>query len=66
MVLQHNDMGVPIVELQCGELTAAAVGELFYLFELASALTAAMSGRDPFAPLPCPSREAVLEHLHRM
>lgn len=66
MTLCHNDLGVPVLDIQCGELTAAAVGELFYLFELTSALTAAMSGRDAFAPLPCPSREAVLEHLHRM
>lgn len=66
MVLQHNDMGVPILEIQCGELTASALGELFYLFELASALTCAMSGRDVFAPLPSPSQQAVLEHLHRM
>jgi glucose-6-phosphate isomerase len=66
MVLQHNDLGVPIVEIQCGELTGQTVGELFYLFELSSALTAAMSGRDVFAPVPTPSQEAVLEHLHRM
>ena len=66
LVSLERGMGVPILEIQCGELTACTVGELFYLFELSSALTGAMSGSDPFAPVACPSQEAVLEHLHRM
>jgi len=49
MVETHNDAGVPILDLQAGELTAQALGDLFCFFELASALTARVAGRDPFA-----------------
>ena len=49
MVESHNYAGVPILDLYAGELTAQTLGELFYFFELSSALTARVSGMDPFA-----------------
>ena len=48
MAETHNYAGVPILDLDAGDLTAEAVGQLFYFFELSSALTACMSGIDPF------------------
>jgi len=49
MVETHNYAGVPILDLYAGELTAQTLGELFYFFELSSALTARVAGMDPFA-----------------
>ena len=48
MTEAHNDAGVPILDLQAGDLTAESLGELFCFFELSSALTACISGVDPF------------------
>lgn len=44
----HNDGGVPILDIQAGDLTAETMGGLFCFFELSSALTAAICGIDPF------------------
>jgi len=48
MAEAHNDAGVPILDLDAGDLTAETLGHLFYFFELSSALTACMSGIDPY------------------
>ena len=48
MTEAHNYAGVPILDLDAGDLTAETLGQLFYFFELSSALTACMSGVDPF------------------
>ncbi len=48
MIESHNDAGVPILDIQAGDLVAETIGELFCFFELSSALTAAISGIDPF------------------
>ena len=48
MVETHNDAGVPILDLDAGDLTAETLGQLFCFFELSSALTACISGVDPF------------------
>ena len=63
LILSHNDRGIPVVEVQCGEMTEAAVGQLLYLFELTSALTGAMKGALPQPTLSSPSALAVLEAL---
>ncbi len=47
----HNYAGVPILDIQAGELTAQALGEVFYFFELSAALSARTAGRDPFQAL---------------
>ena len=44
----HNYAGVPVLDLDAGDLIAETIGELFYFFELSSALTACVSGVDPF------------------
>lgn len=59
----HNSGGVPIVDLDAGDLTAQTLGQLFYFFELASALTACMSGVDPFETVPPPTYRSALEHM---
>ena len=63
MTETHNGEGVPIVDLQAGELTAQALGQLFYFFELASALTACVSGVDPFETSGFPTHACALTHL---
>ena len=44
----HVDGGVPVVTVDCGELNAAKVGELFYFFELSCAVSAYILGVNPF------------------
>lgn len=63
MVETHNGGGVPILDLQGGELTAQALGQLFCFFELSSALTACVSGLDPFEADPAVSRAAALSAM---
>ncbi len=48
-VLQaHTDLDVPVVQVEMQTLDAAGLGELFYFFELAAALSACACGIDPF------------------
>ena len=63
MVETHNDAGVPILDLYAGELTAQTLGELFCFFELASALTAQVAGKDPFAPASQRTLEAAMSAM---
>ena len=49
MIETHNGAGVPILDVDAGDLTAETLGQLFYFFELSSALSACMSGIDPVA-----------------
>lgn len=44
----HVDGGVPVITMECGELTPATVGGLFYFFELSCALSAYILGVNPF------------------
>ena len=44
----HVDGGVPVITMDCGELSAATVGELFYFFELSCAISAYTLGVNPF------------------
>lgn len=66
LIERHNELGVPILEIQCGELTGQTLGQLFCLFELTSALTAALAGDDPFRPAPASSLEAALARMGGM
>ena len=66
LIEQHNELGVPIVEIQCGQLTGQTLGQLFCLFELSSALTAVLAGDDPFRPVPAASLEAALARMGGM
>lgn len=51
MTEAHYSAGVPVLDLYAGDLTAQSVGELFYFFELSSALSARTAGVDPFGEL---------------
>ena len=44
----HVDGGVPVITMDCGELNARKVGELFYFFELSCAVSAYTLGVNPF------------------
>ena len=47
-MLAHVDGGVPNIELVLPELSAAALGELIYFYEMACALSGYMLGVNPF------------------
>lgn len=63
MMETHNENGVAILDLQAGDLTAQTLGQLFCFFELSSALSAYVSGVDPFDLLPSPTRQKALENM---
>ena len=44
----HVDGGVPVITMDCGELNAEKVGQLFYFFELSCAVSAYTLGVNPF------------------
>jgi len=47
-VAAHVDGGVPVITMDCGQLNARSVGELFYFFELSCAVSAYTLGVNPF------------------
>ena len=47
-VAAHADGGVPVITIECGELNARKVGELFYFFQLSCAVSAYMLEVNPF------------------
>ncbi|MBQ8237091.1 MAG: glucose-6-phosphate isomerase [Oscillospiraceae bacterium] len=47
-VAAHVDGGVPVITMDCGELTDRKVGELFYFMELACGISAYTLGVNPF------------------
>ena len=47
-VAAHVDGGVPVIVMDCGELTDRKVGELFYFLELACGISAYILGVNPF------------------
>ena len=59
----HNDRGIPILDIDGGELTAEAVGSLFCFFELSSALTACSWGVEPFAQTDTATTAAAMEAM---
>ena len=59
----HNYAGVPLLEVDAGELTTETLGELFCFFELSSALTARLLGADPFAVPPVTVHQAALKAM---
>ena len=44
----HVDGGVPVLQLQLGEVSAFTLGELFFFFELSCGICAYMLGVNPF------------------
>lgn len=50
MLQTHAAADVPVVVLETGPMDAAQLGELFYFFELANAISACAAGVDPFEP----------------
>ena len=47
-VAAHVDGGVPVITMDCGELTEQKVGELFYFLELCCGVSAYLLGVNPF------------------
>ena len=47
-VAAHVDGGVPVITMDCGELNARTVGELFYFLELSCGISAYVLGVNPF------------------
>jgi len=47
-VSAHVDGGVPVIVMDCGELTERKVGELFYFLELCCGVSAYLLGVNPF------------------
>ena len=47
-VSAHVDGGVPVITMDCGDLDARKVGELFYFLELCAAISAYILGVNPF------------------
>jgi len=47
-VSAHVDGGVPVIVMDCGELTERKAGELFYFLELCCGISAYLLGVNPF------------------
>ena len=47
-VAAHVDGGVPVITMECGELTERTVGELFFFLELCCGVSAYILGVNPF------------------
>lgn len=47
-VAAHTDGGVPVITMDCGQLDARKVGELFYFMQLACGISAYVLGVNPF------------------
>ena len=47
-VAAHVDGGVPVISIDCGELDAKKLGEMFYFFELSCGVSAYILGVNPF------------------
>ena len=63
MTETHSEQGIPLIELQAGELTTQKIGELLYFLELSAALSAAMDGIEPFAAIAPISVKTALSHM---
>ena len=59
----HVAGGVPCLQLQCGEITPALFGELFYFFMLSCCLSATLIGVNPFGQ---PGVEAYKKNMYRL
>lgn len=44
----HADGGVPVITMECGELTERKVGELFFFWQLCASVSAYLMGVNPF------------------
>ena len=62
-VFAHADAGVPVIVMDCGELNARKVGELFYFLELCCSVSAYLLGVNPFHQ---PGVEAYKENMFRL
>ena len=48
MIRTHNAAGVPVLDVDAGEMTAENLGALICFFELSGALTSMMAAKNPF------------------
>ena len=57
------DVGVSVITMDCGELNARKVGELFYFMELSCAISGYILGVNPFDQ---PGVEAYKHNMFRL
>ena len=62
-IMAHSDGGVPVITVDCGELNARTVGELFYFFQLSCGVSAYILGVNPFNQ---PGVEAYKQNMFRL
>ena len=62
-VQAHTDGGVPVITIDCGELSERKVGEVFWFFQLACGISAYMLGVNPFNQ---PGVEAYKRNMFRL
>ena len=63
MIRTHNEAGVPVLDVDAGELTAENLGAMFHFFELSAALCALMAAEDPFLSRETGVRTAAMEDM---
>lgn len=63
VVQTHNDAGVPVFDVDAGELTAENLGAMLHFFELSAALCALMDQKDPFNAAAPAARQMALADL---
>lgn len=56
----HNDMGVPILNVDAGDLNGENLGAMLHFFELATVLTAQMLGHAPLEATVCETRQTAM------
>ena len=62
-VAAHVDGGVPVITMDCGELNARKVGELFFFMQLCCGVSAYLLGVNPFNQ---PGVEAYKQNMFRL
>ena len=62
-IAAHVDGGVPVITVDCGELTERKIGELFYFFQLSCGVSAYVLGVNPFNQ---PGVEAYKQNMFRL
>ena len=63
LVETHSEQGIPLIDLQAGELTTQKIGELLYFLELSAALSATMDGIEPFPAIAPVSVQTALSNM---
>lgn len=63
LIETHYDAGVPILDVDAGDLTANNLGALLHFFELSGALASLMAGKEPFDTAEPAVRRTALDNM---